>query len=130
MGVDLPSVSTTTLLTSVLGQNVETAAIQSPPINLPLDNAQILIFWYLIVTTGGSTTQLGTRLRRGTGLTGTVVNIIDNTQVTAGNNIRLAGCYSDTPGIVAGQVYTLSVQSVGAAAAGAFIDGCMTLMVL
>jgi hypothetical protein len=130
MGVRLSSVSSNTLLTATLTQNTETAALTTPPLSLPLDNAQVFLFWYLTGSAGASTSGMKASVRRGSGLTGTIINAGVFLLVGAAGNFLVSGTYIDTPGVVAGQQYTLTATQSGATGAGSFLDGCFTAFVL
>jgi len=130
MGVHNPTVMNTTLLTTVLTQNTETAFLTTPGINLSLDNAQVLLFWWVNLGTGGSTTGIQITVRRGADLTGAIVIQPTVDRVTAATNAFFSGVFVDTPGIVANQQYTFSALQVAAAVNGSFNLGCALAMVL
>jgi len=126
MGVRLASVFTTTLLTANLLQNSETGFLTTPPLNLPLDNAAIFILWYLgLSSTGASTTGIAVRLRRGSGQAGTQLTTGTVYNCTAAAGLLMSGLMVDTPGIVAGQQYTLNLIQSGATGNGAAAEGAM-----
>jgi hypothetical protein len=130
LGVRLPSVSSITLLTAVLTSATETAFVTSPGLNLSLDNALVQIYWMVQLNTGAGTTQIQIKLRRGIDITGLQVGANWNNVVTASTNRQLSGCYIDTPGIVAGQQYTVTALQIASAGAGTFSDACIIAMVL
>lgn len=112
MGVRLPSV-----VANSIGNAVGTAEIvvaTTPPMNIPLDFATILLFWYYATTTPASTTNLQLRLRRGTTTAGTLVSSGVNQLVTASATATLSGFAFDVPGAVAGQQYSLTAQFTAA----------------
>lgn len=130
MGVHFPSAATTVFVANVPASGADTVIITTPPLNLILNFAQVLIWWYLLIAVGTDTTAVTVRLRRGALITSTVVNVPAVTPATAGTTISLAGSYIDTPGAVAGQQYSISLQ--GTATTGAMVngDGCFTALVL
>lgn len=130
MGVHLPSAASATLTTTVLNQNTETAFVTTPPLNLPFDNAQVILLWFCKISVGGSTTSMRINVRRGTDITGTVVNVQIATTVATANIREFSGVYIDTPGAVAGQQYTLTALQNGAAGNGVFQDGALVAIVL
>lgn len=69
-------------------------------------------------TSGGSTTALTVRIRRGSVVTGTLVGPQDAVQTTAGNTIARSAQAEDSPGEVSGQQYVLTIQQTGAVANG------------
>jgi hypothetical protein len=69
-------------------------------------------------TSGTSTTALTFRIRRGTGITGTVVGPAAALTTTATNVVQVTHVVEDSPGEVSGQQYVLTVQQTAAAANG------------
>lgn len=130
MGVRLPTAASITLTTTVLTQNTETAFVTTPPLNLPFDNAQVLLFWYCDIAVGGSTTAMRINVRRGVDITGTLINVGANRTVASANIREFSGVYIDTPGAVAGVQYTLTALQTSAAGNGVFNDGSLVAMVL
>ncbi len=130
MGVRFPQVSSNTLLSGVLTQNTEMAVVTSPPLNISLDNAQVQIFWFYVMTLAAGTTAVSYRIRRGSGVAGTQVNVNSIIAEVASTVICRSGTYIDTPGVVAGQQYSLTVLTVAAGAAGTIQDACITVMSL
>lgn len=70
------------------------------------------------VTWGTGATSATLRIRRGTGITGTVVASVPNLSVTAGAISGEDPVGTDTPGEVANQSYVLTVQQAAATANG------------
>ncbi len=130
MGVRYPSVSTTTILGTLPANGAETIIATTPPLNLPLDFAQVILLWYFLGNSGASTSALVFNLRRGTTLAGTLINVSSGSGVTAAAGVRFGGCYVDTPGAVAGQQYSLSELGVGTTGAGVSNDVCMIAFAL
>lgn len=129
MGVRFPSVASNVVIGSP-ALAAETIICTTPPLNIPLDFAQVLLFWYIFITIGASGTGLTLRIRRGTGLTGTQVNVTPTFSYVAGQNAGQSGCYFDTPGAIAGQQYTLTAQIPAGAAASAVGDVSLMALVL
>lgn len=79
------------------------------------------------VTTGGSTTALTPRIRRGTGITGTVVGEGNPLQVAtaAGGTEELTLSCVDTARDVSGESYVFTVQQTGAAANGSCLQASL-----
>ena len=130
MGVRFPSVFSTTLLNTVLGTNTETAIVTSPPFTPPLDSAQIIIAVYWQANMAAATTQMTNRIRRGSGLTGTQVNVFATDRVTASVGYSTTLIYVDTPGNVTGIQYTLTGSTVGAGGTGTINDGFILVFAL
>jgi hypothetical protein len=131
MGVRFPSVATTTFIGPLPASAAETLVFTTPPINEPVDNAQVLILWSAVITPGTSTTSLVFRVRRGTLVTSPLVNAAGwGFTTVAANLLFCSGWYPDNPGVVAGQQYSLTVVQTADTVAGAFVDGSMIAMVL
>jgi len=131
MGVHFPSVASTAVANALPATATETAICTTPPLNLSLDNAQVILLWMAAITAGTSTTALVMRIRRGTGITGTLLNVGAWTFTTvAGNLAQISGNYIDTPGIVGGQQYSLTCSQTAASGAGTLNDVCLVAFVL
>lgn len=125
MGVRLPSVATAPQQSGVsLVTTSETVIATLPPLNISLDFAQILLFWSFAYLAGTAATQLFINIRRGTGLTGTIINLSNNWDptVVAASNYMFAGNYGDVPGAIAGQQYVLTAKQVSATGNGSVTD--------
>lgn len=131
MGVRFPSVASTTFIGPLPANATEVIVLTTPPLNIPLDFAQVLIFWYFSIVCGTGTSGLQPHLRRGTTTGGTQINSgTGGIQATAGAAGTLSGFFVDTPGAVAGQQYSLGVAQIGATAAGVFEEGCVIAFAL
>ena len=129
MGVHQPSSSSNTLLNQPIVTTAETVVLTSPSLNPSLDNALVLIFWEVVFTLTAGTTAITARLRRGTTTGGTLINVAQAVTVTASTTVRMAGCYFDTPGVVASQQWSLTLQATAAAANTTVNDGSITALV-
>lgn len=98
----------------------ETVAATVVVPSVPGNNRRIQLTGFAQVTTGGSTTSLTFRIRRGTAITDPVVGEAnaENVEAAAGSNEGHTIVAEDTPGDVANQSYVLTVQQTGAAADG------------
>jgi hypothetical protein len=131
MGVRFPSVATNTFIGPLPANANETVVFTTPPINEPIDNAQVLLFWDCAINPGTSTTNLSFRLRRGILATSPQITLGNRTiPAVPGTLISTGGCYFDLPGVVAGVQYSLTVIQTAATVAGVFNDGCLIAMVL
>ena len=131
MGVRFPSVATTTFVGPLPANATETVVLTTPPINEPIDNAQVIILWCAMIQSGTATTVLSYRLRRGTTTGGAALGLtVWNQPAVVGSAFMVGGVYPDNPGIVAGQQYTLTVIQTAATGAGTWNDGCLIAMVL
>ena len=131
MGVRLPSVFSNAVIGPLPADSTETVICVTPPINEPIDNAQVILFWGVVMAAGASVTANQFRIRRGTTTTGT--SIFNNpwfSTTTAAANLISSGAYADNPGVVAGQQYCLTVTQANATGAGAIGDVCLMAMVL
>jgi hypothetical protein len=122
---------TNTFIGPLPANATETIVLTTPPLNIALDFALILLVWTGGLTTGASVTSHVWRLRRGTTLTGAQVGA-NPLQVTvaAGNFSPATGFYFDTPGAVAGQQYTLTLTQTAATGAGVWSDGALLAFML
>ena len=130
MGVRYPTAFSTTIAGSPPASGAETVVCISAPLTIPLDFAQVLLFWYVSLTTGAGTTSLTWRLRPGTTLTGATINQAFGFVVTAATQTQASGCYVHTPGAVAGQQYALTLQGTGTTGAMSVNDVCLLALAL
>lgn len=88
--------------------------------SVPGNNRRVQLTGMAQITTGGSTTALTFRWRRGTAITDPVVGEGNPEQVeaAAGSTEGHSFMAEDTPGDVANQSYVFTVQQTGAAANG------------
>lgn len=129
MGVRLGSTSSNVIIGSP-ALAAETIIATTGPLGLAVDNAQVVLLAFIDLTIGTSGTALTLRLRRGTTLTGTQVNVGQAMTVTAGNLVHWSTIDTDQPGIAAGLQYTLTAQVTGGAAASTVSDVSLVAMVL
>ena len=101
-------------------------------VSTPRTGIKIVLTGMAQVTTGGSTTALTVRVRRGTTITDTLVGEANPLQVAAaaGSTETLDIQVEDFPGEVAGQSYVLTVQQTAAAADGACVQASLKAEVL
>jgi hypothetical protein len=131
MGVHFPSVSSTTFIGPLPASATETVVLTTPPINLSLDNAQVIIHWFVDILAGTNAASHIMRIRRGTTTGGTLIGASAwFNSVTAGNQVSASGTYVDTPGVVGGQQYSLTIVQSAATGAGTFNDGALVAYVL
>lgn len=130
MGVRTNSISTSSILGSPIVTTAETIIATTGPLGLTIDNAEVLIWWMANITLTGSTTAFTARLRRGNALASTLVNVAQAVTAAANTTILINGCYRDTPGVVAGVQYSLSVQMTAAAANSTVNDVSLIAMSL
>lgn len=123
-GVRFPFVASTTFVGPLPANANETVILTTPPLNIPLDFAQIIIEWSCNITGGTGALAHVFRIRRGTTAGGLLVNAVGWQHIAAAAVVRThSGQYVDTPGAVAGQQYSLTVVQTGVTAAGTFNDG-------
>jgi hypothetical protein len=131
MGVRTPSIGTNTFVGPLPANANETVIYSIGPFNEPIDNAQVLLFWFFSYTPGTANSSAQFNIRRGTTVAGTRLNLQNwQNQTVAAQPFYAAGCYVDSPGIVAGVNYVLTIVQVGATAAGTLPDGAFIAMVL
>lgn len=129
MAVHASSVSSTTILSNAIGA-AETVICICPPLNLPLDGAAVMLWWFIefLVGTGGVNSTI--RLRRGSVVSSPLINVGNAANASAGTTVRFSGVYTDLPGIVAGQQYSLTLQVGSASTASAVNDVCLVALAL
>lgn len=96
----------------------ETVALVTPPVSTTFGSDAIEIEGMVNLTAGTGTTAAVLRIRRGNGITGTVVRAADTDTIAAGSSESFLVQGLDTPGDVAGQVYSITVQQTAASANG------------
>ncbi|SRR5216684_5160125 len=130
MGVRFPSVQSNTLVNANVGINTETVVVTTPPLNISLDFSVILLIWYMLHAIGTTAVSTTYRIRRGTAVAGTLVNVAQALTGVAGNIVLGSGFYFDTPGAVAGQQYSLTCIDPASTVAGAIQDAAMLAFAL
>lgn len=129
MGVRMASVFSNAIVGSP-ALAAETIICTTGAINLAVDNAQVLLVAFVEMTIGTSGVLLTLRLRRGSALTSTLVNVGNGATVAATNVVRHSMCYADSPGVVAGVQYSLTAQVGSGAAASTVSDVGLLAFVL
>lgn len=107
----------------------ETVALTLPSISTPGAGSQVTIDGALTMTYGTGATAVTVRVRRGTGITGTVVGEGNPLTVSAGNTSEQTFSVVDTPGEVAGQAYVVTVQQTAATANGSVLASAGSITV-
>jgi len=130
MGVRLPSVATKVIANAAVVTTTELQVVVTPPLNIALDFAQVLLFWYIALTVGAGTTAVAARLRRGVDVTGSQLTTFANVTVAANSALYLNGSYSDIPGAVAGVQYCVCILQTGATGNAAITDVSMIALML
>ena len=131
MGVRFPSVASTVVVNQLPANATETVICVTPPINLPIDSAQVMLYWYIAANIGTGATAYVVRLRRGITTGAPQITAVGGTQtVVAGNGAVLGGSYVDVPGVVAEQQYALTVSQTAATGTGSITDVCLIAFVL
>ena|SRR6267378_1564303 len=126
MGVRLPTVASTTMLAAAIVTTAETAVVTTPPLNISLDFAQVLLWFAVYIgQCGTASTNIIAKIRRGSGIGGTQVNVNMATLASPGNSGFISGVYVDTPGAVAGQQYTVSITMQAATTNSSIVDVCL-----
>jgi hypothetical protein len=99
----------------------ETVVLTLPAVSTNGPGDTVSIQGIVDMTYGTGTTAVTVRVRRGTGITGTLVGTADPWNVTAGNTSEQTFAVEDTPGEVAGQAYVVTVQQTAATANGSVL---------
>ena len=130
MGARLPSSASTFLQNAALSGNGEFIVLTTPPMNPSIDFQLVMIFAYINVTPGASTTGVIGRIRRGATAAGPLLSLSNTLTVAAGNSFQFMMCYIDIPGAVAGVQYTFTAQTVAQTVQAAVNDGCIIAFAL
>ncbi len=96
----------------------ETVLATLPPISTDGAAQQVSLQATAVFATGTGVTGVTLRIRRGTGITGTVVAMSGSVVAAASTGIDLGVDGVDNPGEVADQQYVLTVQQAGATGNG------------
>lgn len=121
--------SNSTIVNATVVTTAETAVWQTSPASARSDQDQWAIEATIDFTTGTGTTGLTVRCRRGTGVLGTQVGASNLDTIAAGNSQPVSVNFTDTPGAVAGQIYTITVQQTAATANGTVVAASGNVMV-
>lgn len=108
---------TVTAATAVVAAT-ETVIATLPGISPPYTSPIIRFLASMRMTTAALTTAMTLRIRRGTGITGTLVGTADAVVQSASALIAMSTGGEDQPGEVAGQQYVLTAQATGPSANG------------
>jgi hypothetical protein len=103
-----------TIVNAAPVNNAETIVWQSSPATPRYDGDQWCIEGVVDFTTGATTTAVTLRLRRGSLVTSPVVGAAELDTVGAAVSQPVPFQFVDSPGAVAGQVYSLTYQATGA----------------
>lgn len=116
-----------TLTSTTVTTTTETVVATSLPVSTRGASEQVTITGWVDFTSGTGATALTLRVRRGTGITGTLVSNANAQTVTAGNTLDYDLVVVDTPGEVAGQQYVLTVQQTAATGNGTALAASIQL---
>lgn len=131
MGVRLPQVSSNAIVSTAPVTVAETIIAQVGPINLSLENQQVMLFAYCLYTTGAGNTGVIFRLRRGNALTSPQLNVSGTINIGANVIFSVALHYPDFgAGAGAALFYVLTYQAVGAGGNATISDVALTAMCL
>lgn len=125
MGARWPSVQSNTLLNMPIVTTAETAIVTTPALSPAFDGGVIYLAWFFVGLLAAGVTSMTVRIRRGSGTAGTSITATAAVAATAATISQLSGCYFDTPGIVAGQQYTVTLALAGAGANTTLSDACL-----
>lgn len=108
----------------------ETVVLTFPGISSSSSQDTVAVQGSLDITAGTAATFVTVRVRRGTGITGTVAGNSDPITVTAGATSNIGFDVADNPGEVAGQPYVVTVQQTAATGNGSVLhaEGQITLL--
>lgn len=112
--------------------STETAVLVSPEVPVPVQSARVLVKAWAQFTTGAGATDVTPRLRRGNGITGTLICDAEPMLITntAGNTEPVGIQAVDTVANVASVQYSFTVKQNIGAADGTFNQGVVEVEVL
>jgi len=128
MGVRWPGNANTTLQHTNLDAGVLTTALLAQPLNTSIDNAQVLVFWYLAITLGADIDNVSADLYRGVDHTGTLITRTSPAGFTAGSAVVMSGVYVDNVGVAADTRWCIVVTAQGGGDASTVTDGCIAVI--
>lgn len=96
----------------------ETVALTLPAVSTNGAQDQVFISGSMAMLLGTAATTLTVRVRRGTGITGTLVGLAEVDTAVAAETDPFPFDALDVPGEVAGQAYVVTVQQASATANG------------
>lgn len=114
-------VSDTTLVTTA-----ETVAAVIGNVSNQSADGVIRFTGYAAVLGGTNTTLVTARVRRGNGITGTIVGEADPLTLVGAGQLGIPISCEDTPGEVGGVPYSLTIQLTGASANGTVLAASLT----
>lgn len=109
--------------TPTLTTTTETVVMTMPGVSTNGPGDQAFVSGSMAVTAGAAATGITVRVRRGTGITGTVIGTAEIDSVTAATTEPFPFDAFDTPGDVANQQYVVTAQQVAATGNGTVIYG-------
>jgi len=130
MGVRWASNANNVLVNTTVHAAAETVVLRSNRINLAIDSAQVLVWWYLVLTCGATITAVRLALYQGTDANGTLINTILAVTTVGASTVVLSGVYPCSPGIVAEQQFTITLDASTGAGDSTVQDGAIAAMCL
>lgn len=122
MGFRMGTAYTETALVTELNLALFTDIGVLPPLNVPIDNAIVFLFWSFEVDVAAGGNSIEIVLHRGDSTTGVLIQDLALGPWAPGDNRHEAGCTVDRPGVVAEQIYTLGAAMGGATANSPIAD--------
>lgn len=122
----------TTQTNTAMTTTTETVVATLAGVQQNFDGGQILLEGWAQLTTGGSTTAVTIRVRRGADATGTLVGEANAEQVSAaaGSTEAHSTMVIDTPGGGGPYTYVLTLQQTGAVADGSALQATLSATTL
>jgi len=128
MGVRWPGNANKDLQTNSVDATVATTVLITEPLNTSIDNARVLLLWYVALSLGADLTNVVVNLYRGTDTTGTQLTRTSQADVGAGPAVVMSGVYIDDVGIAADTRWNIGVTTQGGADASTVTDGCIAVI--
>jgi hypothetical protein len=131
MGVRNATVFSNALQNAPPANATETVIFTTAGLSPSIDNGQVFLMWQFSCTVGASITSIVCRIRRGITTAGTFIGSNPwATTTAAAQFLTISGWYFDTPGVVSGQQYSLTIVQTAATGASTAVDGALLAMVL
>lgn len=109
MGYKLPS-AVATVVNNASSLAAETILTTTGAVIPTADSSLVLILWYFTLLIGTAGTAVTVRIRRGTLITGAVINTPTAVTVVAGNTVVFSGFIGDTTPAQGPVQYSLTTQ--------------------
>jgi len=130
MGLRFPANANTKLVNTNLVHSVDTIVLVTDPIDVTTDSPLVMLVWYAAVSLGLGDNALTVQLFREADASGALVNSGPMMNFTAHTTVTVTGSFTDRPGEIAGQQYSLILTAGGGLADSTVLEGCFAAIAL